>query len=150
MKVKTSDNLRDNAQISKYNIPSAVVNQALKIAKTGNSDYNNLKLLYNWCNKNIGYQSYASTRYGASGTLSKRKGNCCDNANLLIAMARSIGIKCRYCHARNSKGGHIYGEYYVNKKWLVVDTGTSSTTKYWGDHWNGYGGTVKRYDKLPF
>ena len=147
---KTSDSLKDNAQISKYNIPSSVVNQALKIAKTGNSDYNNLKLLYNWCNKNIGQQSYANTRYGAGGTLSKRKGNCCDNANLLIAMARSIGIKCRYCHARNSKGGHIYGEYYVNKKWLVVDTGTSSTTKYWGNHWNGYGGTVKRYDKLPF
>ena len=143
-------NLRDDAQISKYHIPSAVVNQALKIAKTGNNDYNNLKLLYNWCNKNIGYQLYANTKYGASGTLSKRKGNCCDNANLLIAMARSIGIKCRYCHARNSKGGHIYGEYYVNKKWIVVDTGTSSTSKYWNGHWNGYGGTVKRYETLPF
>lgn len=142
--------IKDEAQIRKYNIPPAVVNQALKIAKAGNSDYNNLKLLFNWCNKNIGYQLYANTRYGAGGTLSKRKGNCCDNANLLIAMARSIGIKCRYCHSRNSRGGHIYGEYFVNKKWIVVDTGTSSTSKYWSGHWNGFGGTVKRYETLPF
>ena len=142
--------LKDTAQINKYHIPNKVVEQALKIAKTGNSEYDNMKLLYNWCNKNIGYQLYANTKYGAEGTLSKRKGNCCDNANLLIAMARAIGIKCRYCHARNSKGGHIYGEYYLNKKWIVVDTGTKSSTQYWNGHWNGYGGTVKRYDVLPF
>lgn len=142
--------LKDTSQINKYHIPSKVVNQALEIAKTGNSQYQNMRLLYEWVNKNIGYQLYANTKYGASGTLSKRKGNCCDNANLLIALARSIGIKCRYCHARNSKGGHIYGEYYINKKWIVVDTGTSSSSKYWNGHWNGYGGTVKRYDVLPF
>ena len=136
--------------ISKYHIPSSVVNQALKVAKQGNSEYQNMKLLFDWCNKHIGYEGYSNTKYGASGTLSKRKGNCCDNANLLIAMARSIGIKCRYCHARNSKGGHIYGEYNINKKWIVIDTGTSSTSKYWGGHWNGFGGTIRRYDTLPF
>ena len=150
VKANTSDSLKDEAQISKYNIPNDIVSQALKIAKTGNSDYDNLKLLFNWVNKNVSYEGYANTRYGASGTMKKRKGNCCDNANLMIALARSIGIKCRYCHSRNSKGGHLYGEYYVNKKWIVVDTGTSSSTKYWNGHWNGFGGTVKRYDKLPF
>lgn len=142
--------LRNDAMISKYNIPSKVVNQALAVAKQGKSEYENMRLLYEWCNKHIGYEGYSNTKYGASGTLSKRKGNCCDNANLLIAMARSIGIKCRYCHSRNSKGGHIYGEYYINKKWIVVDTGTSSRSKYWNGHWNGFGGTVKRYDVLPF
>ena len=150
IKVQTSDGLKDEAQISKYNIPNDVVNQALKIAKEENSDYDNLKLLFEWENKNVAYEGYANTRYGASGTLKKRKGNCCDNANLMIALARSIGIKCRYCHSRNSKGGHLYGEYFVNKKWIVVDTGTSSSTKYWNGHWNGFGETVKRYDTLPF
>lgn len=149
-KTEQATSLRDDGQIQKYNIPSSVVKQALSIAKRGNTDYQNLKLLFNWCNKHIGYQLYANTKYGASGTLSRRKGNCCDNANLLIAMARAIGIKARYCHARSSKGGHVYGEYYVNKKWIVCDTGTRSDTKYWNGHWNGYGGTDQRYDRLPF
>ena len=153
-KSSSSDSsLKDTTQISKYNIPSKVVNQALSIAKKGNSQYDNLKLLFNWCNKNIAYVSYANSKRGAVGCLTKRGGNCCDNANLLIGMARSIGIKCRYCHALAGKQGHVYGEYYVNGKWLVVDTGTTTSkrqNKYWGGHWNGFGGTDQRYDVLTF
>ncbi len=149
-KTTTATSLKDTAQISKYNIPSKIVNQALQIAKKGNTAYQNLKLLYEWCNKNIGYVGYSNSQRGALGCLNKRGGNCCDNANLLIAMARSIGIKCRYCHAKAGKNGHVYGEYYVNNKWFVVDTGTKNTTKYWGSHWNGYGDTDYRYETLSF
>lgn len=155
---KTSSNnkdtdLKDTAQISKYNIPSKIVKQALSIAKKGNSQYNNLKLLFNWCNKNISYVGYSNSKRGALGCLNKRGGNCCDNANLMIAMARSIGIKCRYAHAKMGVQGHVYGEYYVNGKWLVVDTGTTASkrqNKYWGSHWNGFGDTDRRYDVLTF
>lgn len=142
--------LKNTAMIQKYNIPSKVVNQALSVAKKGKTEYENMKLLYNWCNQHIGYEGYSNTKYGASGTLSHRKGNCCDNANLLIAMARSIGIKCRYCHAKQGSQGHVYGEYYVGGKWVVVDTGTRSSSKYWNGHWSGFGGTDSRYDRLPF
>lgn len=143
--------LKDTAQISKYNIPSKIVNQALSIAKQGNTPYNNLKLLYNWTNKNIKYVGYSNSQRGAVGCLDKRGGNCCDNANLMIGMARAIGIKARYCHAKASGGrGHVYGEYYVNGSWLTVDTGTRNTNKFWGSHWNGFGGTDVRYDVLPF
>jgi len=146
----TSSSLRDDAQIRKYNIPNKIVKQALSIAKVGNSQYNNLKLLYNWVNKHIGYVGYSNSKRGALKTLNNRGGNCCDNANLMIALARSIGIKCRYAHAKQGANGHVYGEYYVNGKWFVVDTGTSSTTKYWGSHWNGFGDTKYRYDVLNF
>lgn len=149
----TNTDLKDTAQISKYHIPSKIVNQALAIAKKGNSQYNNLKLLFNWCNKNISYVGYSNSKRGALGCLNKRGGNCCDNANLLIAMARSIGIKCRYAHAQMGAQGHVYGEYYVNGKWLVVDTGTTASkrqNKYWGSHWNGFGDTDRRYDVLTF
>ena len=147
---KSSGKLRDDAQIKKYNIPSDIVNQALKVAKEGNTPKANLKLIYEWCNKNIGYTFYYNTRYGASGTLKKRTGNCCDNAHVMIGMARSVGIKARYCHAKAGKKGHVYGEYYVDGGWIVIDTGTSSTTKYYGGHSNYAGGTDSRYDKLPF
>lgn len=142
--------LKNEEMIKKYNIPTAVVNQALQIAKEGKSDYDNLKALYEWVNHNVGYESYSNTRYGAAGTLSRRRGNCCDNANLMIALARSIGIKCRYCHAKQGVQGHLYGEYFVNGKWIVVDTGTSSSTQYWGGHWSGFGGTDARYERLSF
>lgn len=147
---KTSTSLKDSSQISKYSISSKVVNQALSIAKAGNTPYQNLKLLYNWADKAIAYEGYNNTKYGAAGTLSKRKGNCCDNANLLIALARSVGIKARYCHAHRSGKGHVWGEYYVNGKWFTCDTGVSSTGKYWGSHSNYAGGVTHRYDKLPF
>lgn len=145
-----STSLRNDAMIQKYHISSKVVNQALAVAKEGDTEYNNMKALYNWCNKHIGYEGYSNSKYGASGTLSHRRGNCCDNANLLIAMARSIGIKCRYCHSQMGSQGHLYGEYLLNGKWVVIDTGTRSTTQYWGSHWNGFGGTDQRYDVLPF
>lgn len=149
-KSEGNEELRNDAMIKKYSISNKVVNQALSIAKKGNSEYKNMQLLYNWCNKNIGYEGYSNTKYGAEGTMNHRAGNCCDNANLLIAMARSIGIKCRYAHAQMGSQGHVYGEYYLNNKWVVIDTGTKSTSKYWGGHWTGFGGTDQRYDKLPF
>lgn len=152
-KATKDDELKDTAMIQKYNIPSRIVNQAISIAKKGNSDYENLKLLFNWMNKNISYVGYSNSKRGASGCLSKRGGNCCDNANLLIAMARAIGIKCRYAHAKQGSNGHVYGEYFVNNKWLVVDTGTTASKNknvYWGSHWNGFGGTDARYETLSF
>ena len=152
-KTTKNDELKDTAMIQKYNIPSKIVNQAISIAKKGNSDYQNLKLLFDWMNKNISYVGYSNSKRGASGCLSKRGGNCCDNANLLIAMARAIGIKCRYAQAKQGSNGHVYGEYFVNNKWLVVDTGTTASKNrnvYWGSHWNGFGGTDARYETLSF
>ena len=151
---KKNQNLKDTAQIRKYNIPNKIVNQALQIAKPNNTPYQNLKLLFNWCNKNIAYVGYSNSLRGAVGCLNKRGGNCCDNANLLIGMARSIGIKARYCHAKASGNrGHVYGEYWINNKWLCIDTGTTASKNrnvYWGGHWNGFGGTDVRYERLPF
>ena len=163
-KKETATSLKNTAMIQKYKISDKIVKQALNICKEKNSPYQNLKLLFNWCNKNIGYDGYSDSKIKGSDvkkanvqsaeyTLKHRKGNCCDNANLLIAMARSIGIKCRYCHAKQGLQGHLYGEYYVNNKWIVIDTGTTASKNrnvYWGSHWNGFGGTDARYESLPF
>lgn len=152
-KTNKDTELKNTAMIQKYNIPSKIVNQAISIAKKGNTDYQNMKLLFNWCNKNISYVGYSNSKRGALGCLNKRGGNCCDNANLLIAMARSIGIKCRYAHAKQGIQGHVYGEYYLNNKWITIDTGTTASKNrnvYWGSHWNGFGGTKFRYENLSF
>ena len=143
--------LKDQSQISKYNISSKVVDQALKIAKSKNTPSQNLKLLFEWCKNHCKWEGYASTKYGATKMLTRRKGNCCDNAHLLIALARSIGIKARYVHAKKKSGkpyGHVWGEYYINNKWFTVDTGC--TNPKWGSHSNYAGRGDVRYDKLPF
>ena len=144
---QSNGKLKNDANIKKYNISNKVVQQALSIAKEGNSQYKNLKLLFNWVSNHVKYEFRFNTKYGATGTLEKRKGNCCDNAHLLIAMARAIGIKARYCHSKG-KYGHVFGEYYVDNKWFICDTGTRSN--YWGKYWPQGGRIIARYDKLPF
>lgn len=144
---------RDDAQIKKYNIPEKIVNQALSITDANKTDKQNLRALYDWVYANTSYEGYGNSRYGALGTLNRRKGNCCDNANLMVAMARSIGIQARYVHAAKSPGkpyGHVWAEYMIDGKWFTVDTGASRRTHYWGKHSNYAGGHQTRYEKLPF
>lgn len=140
--------LKNDAMIKKYSIPREIWELALKIcnppAKTQKA---NLKKLYLWCHQHVKWVDYANTHKGALKTLRQRKGNCCDNAHLMIALARSIGIRSRYCHATSSCG-HVYGEYKVDGNWFVCDTGC--TAGRWGSHWNGAGPTRKRYETLPF
>ena len=77
--------------------------------------------LFNWVRDNIGYSFYYNTKYGAAGTLTHMTGNCCDTANLLVALARADGITARYVHGycNFSSGwyGHVWAQLYVNGKW---------------------------------
>lgn len=146
---KCEETLRNDAMIKKYKIPREIWELAVKLTTPpAKTQKGNLKKLYDWCHQHIKYEGYANSQKGALKCLRSRGGNCCDNANLMIALARSIGIKARYCHAISDDGGHVYGEYKVDGKWFVCDTGC--TLGRWGSHWNGFGGTDKRYEKLPF
>ena len=46
----------------------------------------------------IAYELYANTKKGAVKTLRARKGNCADQAHLLVALFRAAGIPARYVH----------------------------------------------------
>ena len=48
--------------------------------------------IFNWVRDNINYAFYYNTKYGANGTLKNRLGNCCDTANLLVALSRAAGF----------------------------------------------------------
>ena len=58
----TATKLKNDAMIKKYNIPNKIVQQALSIAKEGKTEYQNMKLLFNWVNKNIDYVSYSNSK----------------------------------------------------------------------------------------
>jgi hypothetical protein len=112
--------------------------------------------IYNWVRDNINYAFYYNTKYGANGTLLKRLGNCCDTANLLVALARDAGIKARYVHGtcKFSSGnwyGHVWAQVYVNGKWVNADATSSRNSLGVIKNWNT--ATYKLegvYNTLPF
>ena len=112
--------------------------------------------IYNWVRDNINYAFYYNTKYGASGTLKNRLGNCCDIANLLVALARDAGIQARYVHGscKFSSGnwyGHVWAQVYVNGKWVNADATSSRNSLGVIKNWNT--ATYKLegvYNTLPF
>lgn len=90
--------------------------------------------IFNWVRDNVDYEYYANTKYKATGTLSKKKGNCCDHANLIVALCRAADIPARFSHGKNCKfssglnTGHVWAQIYVDGVWYSADA-TSSRNK---------------------
>ena len=108
---------------------SSVVSLAKSLKANSTSTYNCALSIFNWVRDNINYSFYYNTKYGASGTLKNRSGNCVDTSHLMVALARDAGISARYVHGtcKFSSGtwyGHVWAQLYLNGKWVVAD-GTS-------------------------
>ena len=86
--------------------------------------------IFNYVRDNLDYSYYANSRKGAAKTLKTKRGNCCDHANLIVALCRASKIPARYSHARGCKfksgivSGHVWAQIYVNGRWYSAD-GTS-------------------------
>lgn len=102
----------------------------------------------------IDYSFYYNTRYGATGTLKTRTGNCVDITHLLVALSRAAGIQARYVHAKctflsGNTYGHVWAQLYVNGKWVNADA--SSNLNSLGVIKNWKSATIKGYYAgLPF
>ncbi|MBE6512861.1 MAG: hypothetical protein E7Z75_06955 [Methanobrevibacter olleyae] len=113
--------------------------------------------IFNWVRDNVDYEYYANTKYKATGTLSKKKGNCCDHANLIVALCRAADIPARYSHGKNCKfssglnTGHVWAQIYVDGVWYSADA-TSSRNKLGNiQNWNTNSFTLKgQYIHLEF
>lgn len=98
--------------------------------------------IFNYVRDNIDYEYYANTKYKASGTLSKKKGNCCDHANLIVALCRAADIPARFSHAKNCKfrsglvTGHVWAQIYVDGVWYSADATSSSNSLGNIQNWN--------------
>ncbi len=128
---------------------------ALAKSLKGSTPYITAVNLFNWVRDNIGYTFYYNTKYGAAGTLSHMTGNCCDTANLLIALARADGITSRYVHGycNFSSGwyGHVWAQLYVNGKWYNADGTSYSNSLGVIKNWNTATATIYGvYNTLPF
>jgi len=120
------------------------------------STYESAVRLFNWVRDNITYSFYYNTKYGAAGTLESRTGNCCDTSNLLVAMARAVGIPARYksgyCQFTSGKWyGHVWANLYVNGKWYPADAISYRNTFGVINNWNTSNFILKGvYNTLPF
>jgi len=132
--------LKNEKNIQKYNIPASVWKVAVEITNPKQSELKNAKAIFNYVKNNTSYEGYSNTKYGAAGTLKRKKGNCTDHGHLVCALCRSVGIKCNYIH--NHCIHHVYNKIYINGKGVIVDTGRRNPT--WGSHWGSSGCPVEK------
>ena len=112
--------------------------------------------LFVWVRDNIDYSFYYNTVKGASKTLITKSGNCCDQAQLLVALARSAGLSARfatgYCtFTSGNTYGHVWVQIYVNGAWHALDTTSSRNTYNKINNWNTASYTPRGiYNTLPY
>ena len=54
--------------------------------------------IFKFVQTQIRYERYSNSKKGAAKTLLAKKGNCCDQAHLLVALWRAAGIDAKYAH----------------------------------------------------
>jgi transglutaminase-like putative cysteine protease len=112
--------------------------------------------IFNWIRNKTSYSFYYNTKYGAVNTLKYKTGNCVDLAHLVVAVSRAAGIQSRYGHgtctfSSGNVYGHVWGELYINGKWLKADASSNGNSLGKITNWNT--NTVKMkgiYTELTF
>lgn len=134
---------------------STIKKLAASITKGKTSTYAKAQAIFNWVRDHVSYSYYYNTKKGALGAYSSRSANCCDQAHLVVALARAANIPARYQHGtcKFSSGtyGHVWAQLYVNGKWYYADA--ISTRNSFGTIRNWNLNTYKlhgTYASLPF
>ena len=113
--------------------------------------------IFNYVRDNLGYSYYSNSKKGAAKTLKTKRGNCCDHANLIVALCRASKIPARYAHAKGCRfgsgltTGHVWAQIYVNGRWYSAD-GTSYRNRLGHiSNWNTKSyRNLHIYRKIPF
>ena len=111
--------------------------------------------LYNYVRDSISYSFYYNTQKGAQGTLTSGSGNCCDQAQLLVAMARSVGLTVRFatgtCTFSSGTYGHVWVQFNIDGTWINADPTSNRNSFGVINNWNTNSYYSKgTYDVLPY
>jgi len=120
---------------------SAIKSIVNSVTKGLTSDYAKAKAIFNYVRDTLSYSFYYSTKYGATGTLSAKKGNCVDHSHLLVAMFRTAGLEARYVHgtctfSSGSTYGHVWTQVLIGNQWYVADATSSKNSLGSVSNWN--------------
>lgn len=100
---------------------------------TGSTPMQTTVNIFNYV-ESLQYESYYNTKKGALGVLSSGKGNCVDQAHLVVSLLRASGIPALYGHSTDCKFnsglrcGHVWAYAYVNGTWQALDTTSSKNS----------------------
>ena len=142
-------NVKSSASVSKYlsgggyaTITSSIKKLANSITKKYKTKLEKAVAVFNYVRDNLDYQYYYNTRKGAAKTLKTKSGNCCDHANLLVALSRAAGLPARYSNSKycvfNSglRSGHVWAQIYVDGTWYSADATSYRNTLGHVANWN--------------
>ncbi|NLI76447.1 MAG: hypothetical protein GX442_08400 [Candidatus Riflebacteria bacterium] len=105
--------------------------------------------------QSLGYRYYYNSQQGAATTLARGRGNCCDQANLIVALLRANGIPGKYGHCTDCRFGsglrcgHVWAYAWCDGKWLALDS-TSSKNRVGALNSFTALGTIRTYRELSF
>ena len=101
-------------KIFKINKNYQVTDSAIKKNSQSISGSNHQKAekIFHFVQYGVSYERYSNSKYGAVKTLLLKKGNCYDQAHLLVALFRAAGILARYVH----RIGHWWTQPNVDGK----------------------------------
>ena len=136
----TNKNLPSSVTI-KYLEADTVSELASKLTAGLTTEKEKANILFIWVRDNIDYSFYYNTIKGASKTLSSGTGNCCDQAQLLVALACSAGLTARFAtgYCKFSSGswyGHVWVQVKISDSWHPLDTTSSRNTYSSINNWN--------------
>lgn len=112
--------------------------------------------IFNYVRDSISYSFYYNTNYGAAGTYSAKKGNCVDQAHLLVALYRASGLAARYVHGtcKFSSGntyGHVWTQVLIDGVWVCGDPTSNRNSLGSVANWNTNSYTLHgKYASLSF
>ena len=123
------------------------------------SEYDKAVALFNWVRSEITYQYYSNSLKGASGAFTSGSANCCDQANLLVEMARYVGLTIQYRHCTScyfyldgAYYGHVWTQFIIDGE--VYQADPVSTRNSFGVivnfNYNDVVGNTRTYNDLPF
>ncbi len=138
-------------------IDSAIQALANKLTSGKTSVWDKATAIFNYVRDSISYSYYSNSQKGAAKTLSSGTGNCCDQANLVVALCRAAGIPARFSHAKNCKfnsglvTGHVWAQIYINGVWYSADATSKSNEIGNIKNWDTSSFTnLNQYIHLPF
>lgn len=138
---------------------SAIIAKAKALTKGLTSSKAKANAIFKFVRDQISYSYYSDSKKGAAKTLSTKSANCCDKANLIVAMCRSVGVYARYSHAQGctfSSGlvtGHVWAQVYdkASQTWLTADATSYRNQLGVINNWNTKSySNAKNYVLIPF
>ncbi|WP_321211885.1 pseudomurein-binding repeat-containing protein [Methanothermobacter sp. DP] len=134
----------------------AIRSLAASLTSGLSSAWDKATAIFNWVRDSISYSFYYNTRYGATGTLKYRTGNCVDHSHLLVALFRAAGLASRYVHGTctftsGNTYGHVWAQVLVGDTWYAADATSSRNSLGAVSSWNTATAKIKgTYASLPF